>query len=63
MVLFGQLTPADLQAAGGLLKPIVEGSWLLGLITLILAVVGAVVQFRTSSAYTFTKDEYVEGWG
>ncbi len=63
MVLFGQVTPADLQAGGGFLKPIVEGSWFWGLVTVVLAVAGAVVQFRTSSDYAFIKDDYVEGWG
>ena len=63
MVLFGQITPGDLQASGGFLKPIFEGSWFWGLVTLVLAAAGAVVQFRTSLAYEFTKEDYVEGWG
>jgi hypothetical protein len=63
MVLFGQITPAELQAGGGFLRPIFEGSWLWGLVALALAAAGVVVQFRTSWTYTFTKDEYVEGWG
>ena len=63
MVLFGQIAPGDLQASGGFLKPIFEGSWFWGLVTLVLAAAGAVVQFRTSLAYEFTKEDYVEGWG
>jgi hypothetical protein len=44
-------------------RPIFEGSWFWGLITLILAAAGTVVQFRTCSSYAFAKEEYVEGWG
>ena len=63
MVLFGQISPGDLQASGGFLKPISEGSWFWGLVAVVLAAAGAAVQFRTNAAYTFTKDDYVEGWG
>jgi hypothetical protein len=63
MLLFGQITVADLQSAGGLLQPIFQGSWFWGLVWLALAVVGVVTQLRTSVAYAFTKGDYTEGWG
>jgi hypothetical protein len=63
MLLFGQVTTADLQAGTSLLQPIFQGSWLWGLIWLALLVVGIVVQIRTSRGYVFTNDMHVESWG
>jgi hypothetical protein len=63
MLVFGQVTVADLQAGGNLLQPIFQGSWFWGLVWLVLAVVGVVVQIRANRTYVFTKEMYVEGWG
>jgi hypothetical protein len=63
MLLFGQVTMAQLQGAGGILAPIFRGSWLWGLLWLALVVAGVVVQIRTSRGYEFTKDMHVESWG
>jgi hypothetical protein len=63
MLIFGQVTIAELQAGGNFIEPIFQGSWFWGLVWLALAVLGAVVQFRTSMAYEFNKEMYVEGWG
>lgn len=63
MLVFGQITPAQLQSGANLIQPIFQGSWFWGLVWLALAVLGAVVQFRTSMAYEFNKEMYVEGWG
>jgi len=63
MLLFGQVTLAELQAGGNLLQPVFQGSWFWGLIWLALAVVGTVVQFRTNQTYAFRREMYMEGWG
>jgi len=63
MLVFGQVTVADLQAGGNAFQPIFEGSWFWGIVWLVLAVAGAVVQFRANRTYVFTRDMYVEGWG
>ena len=63
MLTFGQVTVADLQAGANALQPIFEGSWFWGVVWLVLAVAGAVVQFRANRTYVFTRDMYVEGWG
>jgi hypothetical protein len=63
MLAFGQVTVADLQAGGNAIQPIFEGSWFWGIVWLVLAVVGVVVQIRANRTYVFTRDMYVEGWG
>jgi hypothetical protein len=63
MLAFGQVTVADLQAGGNAIQPIFEGSWFWGIVWLLLAVVGVVVQIRANRTYVFTRDMYVEGWG
>jgi hypothetical protein len=63
MLVFGQVTVADLQAGGNAIQPIFEGSWFWGIVWLVLAVAGALVQFRVNRTYVFTRDMYVEGWG
>jgi hypothetical protein len=63
LLVFGQVTVADLQAGGNAIQPIFEGSWFWGIVWLVLAVAGAVVQIRANRTYVFTRDMYVEGWG
>ncbi|HSR32747.1 MAG TPA: DUF4203 domain-containing protein [Anaerolineae bacterium] len=63
MLVFGQVTLAELQAGTNLLQPIFQGSWFWGLVWLMLAVAGGLVQFRANRTYAFTNEMYVEGWG
>jgi hypothetical protein len=63
MLLFGQVTVAQLQAGANFFQPIFQGSWLWGIVWLALAVVGALIQFRANRNYVFQKEMYVEGWG
>ena len=63
MLAFGQVTVADLQAGGNAMQPVFEGSWFWGIVWLVLAVAGVVVQIRANRTYVFTRDMYVEGWG
>lgn len=63
MLLFGQVTVADLQSGGNFVQPIFQGSWFWGLVWLALAIAGVVLQIRANRTYTFTREDYVEGWG
>lgn len=63
MILFGQVTRAELQSGGGMLSTIFQGSWLWGLLWLALLVAGVVVQIRSSRGYEFTNDMHAESWG
>ncbi len=53
----------NLQTVGGAVRPVLQDSWFWLLVWLVLAIVGFLVQFRTNRAYTFTREQYVEGWG
>ena len=61
-LIFGQVTIADLQAGRNFIQPIFQGSWFWGLVGLVLAAVGIVIQIRANRTYVFTKEMYVEGW-
>jgi hypothetical protein len=63
MLVFGQISLAELQAGANFLEPIFQGSWFWGLVWLVLVVVGAMVQIRANQTYEFQKEMYVEGWG
>jgi len=63
MLVFGQITIAELQTGSNFLQPIFEGSWLWGIAWLVLAIVGLVTQIRANRTYIFKKEMYVEGWG
>ena len=62
-LILGQVTVAQLQAGGNFLRPVFQGSWLWGLVWLVLTAAGVVIQFRTNRTYEFSKEAYVEGWG
>ena len=63
MLVLGQVTLAQLQGGGNFAQPIFQGSWFWGLVWLVLAAAGVVVQIRLNRTYAFTKDDLVEGWG
>lgn len=62
MLILGQVTIADLQAGRNFVQPIFQGAWFWGLVGLVLAAVGIVIQIRANRTYVFTKEMYVEGW-
>jgi len=63
LVIFGQVERADLQAGSNLIEPILQQSWIAALVWLGLAIAGIVMQIRANRDFTFTRDQYVEGWG
>lgn len=62
MLVFGQITPAELQAGANLIQPIFQGSWFWSIVWLVLTAVGVVVQIQANRTYVFSKEMYVEGW-
>ncbi len=62
LLLLGRVTIDQLRASGSAIAPILGDSWLWLLAWLALAVVGFVVQYRTSRTYMFTTDDLVSGW-
>jgi hypothetical protein len=63
MLLFGQITLAELQTGRNLIQPVFEGSWFWSIVWLVLTIAGVVLQIRTNRTYTFHREMYVEGWG
>jgi hypothetical protein len=63
MLVFGQVSIADLQTGGNFIQPIFQGSWFWGVVWPVLAIAGAILQIRANRTYAFTREMYVEGWG
>lgn len=63
LLLFGQVSLEELQITGNTIKPILQDSWFWLVVWLALAVAGFVVQTRANRSYTFTREQYLEGWG
>lgn len=63
LILLGDVTVADLQARANFIEPVFQGSWLWGVLWLVLIGTGLLVQLRANRAYVFTREMYVEGWG
>lgn len=63
LVILGRVTQAELQAGSNLIEPILEQSWVAALVWLVLAIAGIVLQLRANRDFTFTREQYVEGWG
>jgi hypothetical protein len=62
MLLFGQITVAELQTGRNLIQPVFQGSWFWSIVWLVLTIIGTVVQIRANRTYAFTREMYVEGW-
>ena len=63
ILLFGQITLAELQTGRNLIQPVCQGSWFWSIVWLVLAIAGVVFQIRANRTYAFTREMYVEGWG
>jgi hypothetical protein len=63
LVILGRVTLEQLQATRHLFRPIFADLWFWWIAWLGLAVIGTVVQLRTSGDYTFSRSRYWEGWG
>lgn len=62
-LLFGRVTPAEVQSAGSAIRPVVEGGGLLLIVWLVIAIVGIAYQVATNRVYRFDSDEYVLYYG
>ena len=62
MLLFGQITVAELQTGRNLIQPVFQGSWFWSIAWLVLTIIGTVAQIRANRTYAFTREMYVEGW-
>jgi len=63
LLLFGKVTPAEVQSSGNVIKPMLADSWFWLLVWLALTAAGVVVQIITNRNYDYSKDRLVEGWG
>jgi hypothetical protein len=63
LLLLGKVTTDMLQASSSPIRPILQDSWFWAIGWLVLAGVGIFFQIKTNHAYTFSKENYVEGWG
>ena len=63
LFILGRVTLEQLQSTRHLFRPILADAWFWWIAWLGLAVIGTVVQLRTSGDYTFSRSRYWEGWG
>lgn len=63
LLLFNRVSLDAVRGAGNAIGPVLQDSWFWGIIWLVLAVVGILVQIRANRTYTFSREQYVEGWG
>lgn len=63
LVLLGRVSPDAVQGAGNAIRPVLQDGWFWAAVWLVIAVAGAVYQFRTNRTYTFAVEEYEAGWG
>jgi hypothetical protein len=63
LLILGGVTLDELQTAGNAIKPVLQDSWFWALAWLIIAGLGVIWQIRTNRTFTFSKENYAEGWG
>lgn len=59
LLLFGTVTPEEIQLAGNSIRAVVDAGGLLLVVWLVLTIVGIFYQIRTNRVYHFDSDEYV----
>jgi len=63
LLLLGRVPLGSFATGGGTIKPILQDSWFWLIAWLAVAVIGFVVQIRVNRDYTFSPNQYIEGWG
>ena len=63
LLLFNQVSLDAVQSAGSAIQPVIQQSWLWGLVWLAVAIVGVVHQIRSNRTYVFDDTYYIESWG
>ncbi len=63
LLLFGRVSLEAVRVAGNAIGPVLQDSWFWAIIWLVLTVAGIVVQIRANRSYTFSREQYAEGWG
>jgi hypothetical protein len=63
LLLFGRVSLASVSGAGSAIKPVLQDSWFWLVIWLIITIASIAYQIQSNQSYTFTRDDYVEGWG
>jgi hypothetical protein len=59
LVLFGRVTPGEIQRMGDAIQPVIQDSWFWGLAWVVLAIAGVVYQVMTNRWTNWSSDEYV----
>jgi hypothetical protein len=59
LVLFGRVTPGEIQRMGDAIQPVIQDSWFWGLAWIILAIAGVVYQIMTNRWTAWSSDDYV----
>ena len=63
MLLFGQVSVAEVTQAGSALAPVLRGGPLWTLVALVIAAAGVFVQVRSSLEFQYRKEQLVRYWG
>lgn len=63
LLVLGRVSLDSLSGAGGSIRPILQDSWFWLVVWVVIAIIGIVVQIRANRSYSFSRDQYVEGWG
>lgn len=59
LVLFGRVTPGEIQRVGDAIQPVIQDSWFWGLAWIVLAIAGVVYQVMTNRWTAWSSDDYV----
>lgn len=62
LLVLGRVSLGNLQSAGNAIRPVINDSFLWLILWLALAIAGIVIQILSNRTYTFTKEQFREGW-
>lgn len=62
LLILGRVSMGNIQSAGNAIRPVLDDSFFWLILWLILAGAGIVIQILTNRTYTFSKEQFHEGW-